>query len=49
MLLERATGKLLAANKFVKVTWADRVDMTTGRTVWSAETKAAIDGKTVKV
>ena len=48
-VLERATGKLLAANKFVKVTWAERVDMTTGRPVWSAETKAALDGKTVQV
>src|SRR6266404_2737524 len=48
-VLERATGKLLAANKFVKVTWAERVDMATGRPVWSAETKAALDGKTVQV
>src|SRR6516225_4415201 len=48
-VIERATGKLLAANKFVKVTWAERVDMTTGRPVWSAETKAALDGKTVQV
>ena len=30
-VLERATGKLLAANKFVKVTWAERIDMTTGQ------------------
>ena len=48
-LLERATGKLLAANKFVKVTWAERIDMATGRPVWSAETKAALEGKTVQV
>jgi alcohol dehydrogenase (cytochrome c) len=48
-LLERATGKLLAANKFVKVTWAEGIDMATGRPVWSAETKAALEGKTVQV
>ena len=42
-VLDRATGKLLAANKYVKVTWADRVDMTTGRPVWSEATKRIID------
>ncbi len=26
-VVERASGKLLAANKFVKVTWAERIDM----------------------
>jgi alcohol dehydrogenase (cytochrome c) len=48
-VLERASGKLLAANKYVKVTWAERIDMATGRPVWSAETKAALEGKTVEV
>jgi len=48
-VLERATGKLLAANKFVKVTWAERIDMTTGRPVWTEETKAALEGKKVQV
>jgi alcohol dehydrogenase (cytochrome c) len=48
-VLERASGKLLAANKFVKVTWADRVDMQTGRPVWTEETKQALEGKTVQV
>jgi alcohol dehydrogenase (cytochrome c) len=43
-VLERATGKLLAASKYVnKVTWADRIDMETGRPVLSAETKATIE------
>ena len=42
-VLERATGKLLAAHKFVKVTWADGIDMETGRPVWSAETKAVLE------
>jgi alcohol dehydrogenase (cytochrome c) len=38
-VVERSTGKLLAANKFVNVNWADRIDMETGRPVWSEETK----------
>ena len=42
-VLERATGKLLAANKFVKVNWADGVDLETGKPVWSAETKAVFE------
>src|SRR5262249_38154198 len=41
----RATGKLLAANKFVKVTWAERVDMATGRRVGGGETRAALEEK----
>ena len=41
-VLERATGKLLAAHPFVKVTWADGIDMKTGRPVLSADTKATI-------
>ncbi len=43
-VLERATGKLIAANKYVKVTWADSVDLETGRPVWSEDTKAVING-----
>lgn len=42
-VLDRATGKLLTANKYVKVTWADRVDMATGRPVWSESTKQILD------
>jgi len=42
-VLDRATGKLLAANKYVKVTWADHVDMATGRPVWSESTKQILD------
>jgi alcohol dehydrogenase (cytochrome c) len=48
-VLERSTGKLLAANPFVKVTWAERVDLTTGRPVWTQATKDALEGKTVQV
>jgi alcohol dehydrogenase (cytochrome c) len=43
-VLDRSNGKLLAANKYVKVTWADRVDMTTGRPVWSEDTKKILNG-----
>jgi alcohol dehydrogenase (cytochrome c) len=42
-VLERATGKLVAANKFVKVNWADSIDLETGRPVWSAETKSVFE------
>jgi alcohol dehydrogenase (cytochrome c) len=42
-VVERATGKLLAAHKFVKVNWADHIDLSTGRPVWSAETKAVLE------
>ena len=48
-VLERATGKLLAANKFVKVNWAERIDLATGRPVWTEVTKAALEGKSVQV
>jgi alcohol dehydrogenase (cytochrome c) len=42
-VLERATGKVLAANKFVKATWAESVDLNTGRPVWSEETKSIFE------
>ena len=42
-VLERATGKLLAANPYVKVTWADGVDLKTGRPIWSAAFKAIVE------
>ena len=34
-VLDRSNGKLLAANPYVKVNWADKVDMATGRPVES--------------
>jgi len=43
-VLERATGRLIAANKYVKVTWAERIDMKTGRPVWSEDTVAVMNG-----
>ena len=38
-VLDRANGKLLAANPYVKVNWADKIDMATGRPVESAVLK----------
>ena len=38
-VLDRTDGKLLAANPYVKVNWADKIDMGTGRPVESAVTK----------
>ena len=38
-VLDRTNGKLLAANPYVKVNWADRIDMATGRPVESEVTK----------
>ena len=35
-VLDRANGKLLAANPYVKVNWADKIDIATGRPVESA-------------
>ena len=41
-VLDRTNGKLLAANPYVKVNWADGIDLKTGRPVLSALTKATI-------
>lgn len=38
-VLDRTNGQLLAANPYVKVNWADRIDMKTGRPVESEVTK----------
>ena len=48
-VLERSTGKLLAASKFVNVNWAERIDLATGRPVWTDVTKGALEGKRVRV
>ena len=45
-VLDRATGKLLAANNYVKVTWADGVDLATGRPRWTLDMKSVIDNTT---
>lgn len=44
-VLDRTNGKLLAANPYVKVNWADKVDLATGRPVESAVTKRIREGK----
>ncbi|MDB6086537.1 MAG: Pyrrolo-quinoline quinone [Gammaproteobacteria bacterium] len=36
-ILDRATGELLSANPYTKVTWAERVDLKTGRPVLTAQ------------
>jgi quinohemoprotein ethanol dehydrogenase len=36
-VLDRGSGELLAADKFAKVTWADRVDLKSGRPLVSAQ------------
>ncbi|KAA0571529.1 PQQ-dependent dehydrogenase, methanol/ethanol family [Azospirillum sp. Sh1] len=38
-VLDRATGELLSAEKFGKVTWADRIDLKTGRPVEHPEAR----------
>ncbi|HEX4002038.1 MAG TPA: PQQ-dependent dehydrogenase, methanol/ethanol family [Candidatus Acidoferrales bacterium] len=38
-IIDRATGKVLSANKFVPVTWADHVDLKTGRPAIEADAR----------
>ena len=49
-ILDRQTGKLLSADKYVPVTWASHVDMKTGRPVEAAharEFRYSTDGKSL--
>ncbi len=48
-VLDAKDGKLLAANKFGKVNWADGVDMKTGRPIFTDVYKGALEGKKVTV
>jgi alcohol dehydrogenase (cytochrome c) len=48
-VLDRANGKLLAANPYVKVNWADKIDMATGRPVESEATKKVRAGEDVQI
>jgi alcohol dehydrogenase (cytochrome c) len=41
-VIDRKTGQLIAANPYVKVTWATGIDKETGRPQWSETTKKAI-------
>ena len=40
IILDRKTGKLISANKYVPVTWADHIDLTTGRPVEAADARS---------
>ena len=48
-VLDAKDGKLLAANAFGKVNWADGVDMTTGRPKHNQVYRDALEGKKVTV
>jgi alcohol dehydrogenase (cytochrome c) len=48
-VLDRANGELLAANPYVKVNWADRIDLKTGRPVPSEIDKKARAGEDVEI
>ena len=48
-VLDRANGKLLAANPYVKVNWADKIDMATGKPVESEATKKVRAGEDVQI
>ncbi len=41
-VIDRTTGQLIAANPYIKVTWATGIDKETGRPQWSETTKKAI-------
>ncbi|WP_447752573.1 PQQ-dependent dehydrogenase, methanol/ethanol family [Sphingopyxis fribergensis] len=46
-VLDRVTGELLSAEKYTTVTWADRVDLKTGRPVISAQSDFSKETKLV--
>ncbi len=48
-VLDAKEGKLLAANAFEKVTWADGIDLTTGRPKVTEAFKDALAGKKVTI
>jgi alcohol dehydrogenase (cytochrome c) len=48
-VLDRANGELLAANPYVKVNWADSIDLKTGRPVHSEIDKKARAGEDVEI
>jgi alcohol dehydrogenase (cytochrome c) len=47
-VIDRATGKLIAANEFAKQNWAQRIDLATGRPVFTDLLKRAMDGEEVE-
>lgn len=48
-VLDRSNGELLAANPYVRVNWADRIDMATGRPVESEVTRRVRAGSDEEV
>lgn len=48
-VLDRASGELLAANPYVKVNWAERIDLKTGRPVLTETDKKARAGEDVEI
>lgn len=46
-VLDAASGRLISADKFVPVTWADRIDLTTGRPVESEGARYENEGQTL--
>jgi alcohol dehydrogenase (cytochrome c) len=48
-VLDRANGELLAANPYVKVNWAERIDLKTGRPVLSETDRKARAGEDVEI
>jgi alcohol dehydrogenase (cytochrome c) len=48
-VLDRTNGKLISAEPFAKVNWADRVDLVTGRPIESEVSKKLRAGETVEL
>lgn len=48
-VLDRASGELLAANPYVKVNWAERIDLKTGRPVLTETDRKARAGEDVEI
>ncbi|MGB9460651.1 MAG: PQQ-dependent dehydrogenase, methanol/ethanol family [Candidatus Acidiferrum sp.] len=48
-VLDRATGKLISAKPYTKVTWAGEIDATTGRPLENASARYENDGKAAPV
>lgn len=48
-VLDRANGELLAANPYVKVNWAERIDLKTGRPVLTETDRKARAGEDVEI
>ena len=48
-VLDRTNGKLIAAHPFVKVNWASKIDLETGRPVLTDIYQRAVNGETVEI